>query len=701
MRRRPQEDDEEQDQRHRGDRAGDGGPADQRRERAGRAADDDVLRRPPLQPHRVDEDVERDRGGEQSGGDQIRRQPHHHDRADRQRDAVGQRRIRRDPPGRDWPVAGAAHLGVDVAVVPHVDGTRRARRDGDAQHGGEGEHRMQMAGRDQQADDAGEHHQGQHARLEQHEPVAQRRLGWAMATAGSSRAVGSFIRSAGDARQLGEGVVRRRGADGPFQRRRTLAPVVVGNLHLGGEDAIADIQEHQRADAGDVGADRGDEVPAGEGVRIVGVAARHAGQAEEMLREEGQVHADEGEPEMDACRGFRVLVAGHLADPVVEAGEDREDRAQRQHVVEMRHHVVGVVDDLVDAGIGQHHAGHAADGEQEDEADRPHHRHFERDRAAPHRGDPGEHLDAGRHRDDQRRRHEVGAGVDADAGDEHVVRPHHEADHADRHHRVDHAEVAEDRLAAEGGDDVADDPEAGQDHDVDFRVAEEPEQMLEQHRIAAAGGVEEGGAEIAVGDQHGDGAGQHRDRQQQQERRHQHRPDEQRHAVQRHAGRAHVEDRGDEVDGAEQRADAGQMQREQRAVHAGAGLEGGVGQRRIQRPAGAGFTHQQAGQDQHEGRGQQPEADVVEAREGHVRRADHQRDEPVAEAADQRGHDREEDHDQAVRRDDGVPFLPGRDERVARGLQLRPHDDRTAAGRPCRRRPRRADRACRCPCGSC
>ena len=52
------------------------------------------------------------------------------------------------------------------------------------------------------------------------------------------------------------------------------------------------------ADARDVGADRGDEVPAGERVRIVDIAARHAGEAEEVLREEDEVDADERHPEV-------------------------------------------------------------------------------------------------------------------------------------------------------------------------------------------------------------------------------------------------------------------------------------------------------------------------------------------------------------------------------------------------------------------
>src|SRR6266478_706702 len=62
----------------------------------------------------------------------------------------------------------------------------------------------------------------------------------------------------------------------------------------------------------------------------------------------------------------------------------------------------------------------------------------------------------------------------------HVVRPHHEADRPDRDHRIDHAEIAEDRFPAERGDHLADDPEGRQDHDVDLGVAEETEQVLVQ-----------------------------------------------------------------------------------------------------------------------------------------------------------------------------------------------------------------------------
>ena len=153
-----------------------------------------------------------------------------------------------------------------------------------------------------------------------------------------------------------------------------------------------------------------------------------------------------------------------------------------------------------------------------------------------------------------------------------MVGPDHEADAADGDHGVSHAEIAEHRLARKRGDDLADHAEARQNQDVHFRMPEEPEQMLEQDRIAAAMRIEEGGAEIPVGEQHGDRARQHRQRQQQQKYRHQLRPDKQRHLVQGHARRAHVEDRGDEIDGAEDRGSAGEMQRENDEIHRRAGM---------------------------------------------------------------------------------------------------------------------------------
>ena len=64
--------------------------------------------------------------------------------------------------------------------------------------------------------------------------------------------------------------------------------------------------------------------------------------------------------------------------------------------------------------------------------------------------------------------------------------------------RVDHEGVAEEPPAREARDDLGDDAHGRQDHDVDGRMAVEPEQVLEEQRIAAVGGVEDRQAEDAL-----------------------------------------------------------------------------------------------------------------------------------------------------------------------------------------------------------
>ena len=212
-------------------------------------------------------------------------------------------------------------------------------------------------------------------------------------------------------------------------------------------------------------------------------------------------------------------------------------------------------------------------------------------------------------------------------------------------------------------------------------MTEEPEQMLEQQRIAAAVGHEEARAEIAVGQQHGDGAGQHRQRQQQQEGGDQHRPGEQRHLVQRHARRAHVEDGGDEVDGAEDRRRAGEVQRQDGEVHGRPALLARAADRSSsRRPAPWRRVWPSTNiemSSRSEGRRQQPERDVVHAREGHVGRADHQRHEPVAEPADHRRHDHEEDHEQPVGGHEHVVHVLAGIERRLAGLEAIDHGGQT------------------------
>ncbi|KAG1443294.1 hypothetical protein G6F57_018142 [Rhizopus arrhizus] len=112
------------------------------------------------------------------------------------------------------------------------------------------------------------------------------------------------------------------------------------------------------------------------------------------------------------------------------------------------------------------------------------------------------------------------------------------------------------------------------------------------------------------------------------------------------AGCAHVQDGHDDVERAHDRGRAHDVHRENAQVHARTHLQG---QRRIQRPArGGGAARHEERRRQHErGHRQQPEAEVVHARERHVGCADLHRDHPVRKAHERR-HDGAEHHDDAV-----------------------------------------------------
>ncbi|KAG1268205.1 hypothetical protein G6F65_013813 [Rhizopus arrhizus] len=445
-----------------------------------------------------------------------------------------------------------------------------------------------------------------------------------------------------DGRRCGEGVRRCRRRQRPLQATRAFPAARLG-LFTVAQRGQQDRRHHERRNEHAERTDRADQVPVGEGHAVVGNAARHAGQAEEVLREEQQVDEHDRPPEVHLGPLLAVHAPGPLRPPVVHRGDQREHRAGYQHVVEVRHHEVGVVVLEVGRHDGQHQAGETTDGEQDDEGHRPQHRRLERQRATPHGADPVEHLHAGRDRDQHGGEHEVDLAAQRHAHGEHVVGPDDERQERDRGGGVHHRLVAEQRLAAEGRDDLADHAEGGQDHDVDLGVPEEPEDVLVHHRVTATGGIEKAGTEELVGQQHGHRAGQHRHHRDQQERGDQPGPAEDRHLQQVDARRAHVQHGGDDVDRAHDRTDAGHVDREHAEGHVVATLQR---QRRVQRPAtGRRTTGQEQGQQQQaEGHRQQPERPVVHARQRHVRCADLQRDHPVGQADEGRHHAAEDHH---------------------------------------------------------
>src|ERR1700686_4515855 len=71
-----------------------------------------------------------------------------------------------------------------------------------------------------------------------------------------------------------------------------------------------------------------------------------------------------------------------------------------------------------------------------------------------------------------------------------MVAPYQEADHRDRKAGKYDELVSEDSMVRVCGDQLADHTHTRQNHDVDRRMRIEPEQVLEENRIAAQRGIE-------------------------------------------------------------------------------------------------------------------------------------------------------------------------------------------------------------------
>ena len=230
--------------------------------------------------------------------------------------------------------------------------------------------------------------------------------------------------------------------------------------------------------------------------QVVGVAARHALVAQPVLHQERGVEADEQQPEVHLAEPLVEHPAGHLREPEVEAGEHREHDGAEQHVVEVRHHEVGVGDVEVQRRAGQEDAGQAAEQERDQEADA--------NSIGVSKVSWPRHIVPIQLKNFT----PVGTAIrnvmnekngSSTAPVANMWCAHTAIDSAAiAMRRDDQALVAEDRLAAEHRDDLGDDAEERQRDDVDLGVAEEPEQVLPQDR-AAVGRVEDVRAEVPVG----------------------------------------------------------------------------------------------------------------------------------------------------------------------------------------------------------
>jgi hypothetical protein len=247
--------------------------------------------------------------------------------------------------------------------------------------------------------------------------------------------------------------------------------------------------------------------------------------------------------------------------------------------------------------------------------------------------------------------------------DELVMRPDEETDHTRGDGRVHDRPVAEQFLAREHRDDLGDDAHRREQHDVDLRMAEEPEEVLPEDRVTAGPRVVESRAEHLVEQQHDRAGDQWTDRGHEEDARDHNHPHDNRHVEHPHAGRPRIHRGRHEIDAAKQ--ERREFERDgddpERGAVSRQVIRGLGRQRRVGRPCA---TERAARNDERRHEHDRAEQEdlirqAIHPREHHVVAAEHEWDQKIPERGEEHRHGDPEDHDGAVHRDECV-VLPGR-----------------------------------------
>src|SRR5690242_21711550 len=119
-----------------------------------------------------------------------------------------------------------------------------------------------------------------------------------------------------------------------------------------------------------------------------------------------------------------------------------------------------------------------ANQEHRHETDRKQHRRLKANFSTDHRRDPVKDLHRRRNSNQCRTGCKEGLSNRGQPDSKHMVSPHSKAEEANSHTRPGNKSISKDRLTRENRNDLRNDPESGQDQDIDLWMPKGPEEVL-------------------------------------------------------------------------------------------------------------------------------------------------------------------------------------------------------------------------------
>src|SRR5580692_13067112 len=138
---------------------------------------------------------------------------------------------------------------------------------------------------------------------------------------------------------------------------------------------------------------------------------------------------------------------------------------------------ISVVQLNIQHGLSEKRSADSSGDEERNKSQGEQHWRSETNPPAPYRSEPVKCLDRGGNSDGHGHYRKCEGRVGAHAAHEHVMAPDHESEEADGKHGVDHGFVAKNWLAREDREQLGAQTHGRQNSDVNFGMAEEPEQV--------------------------------------------------------------------------------------------------------------------------------------------------------------------------------------------------------------------------------
>src|SRR6185437_6732743 len=142
---------------------------------------------------------------------------------------------------------------------------------------------------------------------------------------------------------------------------------------------------------------------------FIGVdAPRHSQNSHSVHEIKREVEPNKEEPKMPLAEGLIEHPPGHFGIPVIESAEEGKKDSTHDYVVEMSDHKIGATELPVEGRGSEHNSRQTGDEKLEQKAEAEQHGRGITDLSAPHRTQPVEDLDAGRHGNGHACEHEEG-----------------------------------------------------------------------------------------------------------------------------------------------------------------------------------------------------------------------------------------------------------------------------------------------------